>query len=514
MGVGANATAAGATHVHACTAPSAHLAGASGVIRRDFDDEGAFALLGDELRGTARLDRGALLLTEGVNLATFTPRNAYGKNGQWPLRQPVGSLILNRGQRGRGGGGAPAATIRQFDASFELQVGGGGAHDGKSLEGLSFSLGPLREGRAEHIEMYADLRGGRPRTIGIDPENRRIPDAAEWTEWDLDAPIGGEGLWRGLNIEMEYSMGANFDMANSHFDWNNPPLPKTAMRVRYEQEIVYEAFVDQALVTRTWANVTVRLDAHGLTVTHNGRLYVEELPIFGWAPRPHWQFTLGASTHGLGRFFRVDNLRIRSGDLLQSGAVPMAIAINGQDYAPVPGGFAYFTPVRASGVSPTAGPVHGHTRLSVSGSLLAPAPQPSAASRARPSPPRAPPTATSSASPRTRRRPTTPRTTPPASPAARRPSSRPRRRRRSASRSTAKRSRRRPTCASASTRSPTSRACCRGRGRRRAAPWWRSRAAAAATAASPSASTTAAALATAPRSSRRWRGPTTSTATG
>ena len=376
MGVGANASAAGATHVHACTAPSAHLAGASGVIRRDFDDEGAFALLGDELRGTARLDRGALLLTEGVNLATFTPRNAYGKNGQWPLWQPVGSLILNRGQRGRGGGGAPAATIRQFDASFELQVGGGGAHDGKSLEGLSFSLGPLREGRAEHIEMYADLRGGgRPRTIGIDPENRRVPDASEWTEWDLDAPIGGEGLWRGLNIEMEYSMGANFDMANSHFDWTNPPLPKTAMRVRYEQEIVYEAFVDQALVTRTWANVTVRLDAHGLTVTHNGRLYVEELPIFGWAPRPHWQFTLGASTHGLGRFFRVDNLRIRSGDLLQSGAVPMAIAINGQDYAPVPGGFAYFTPVRASGVSPTAGPVHGHTRLSVSGSLLAPAPQ-------------------------------------------------------------------------------------------------------------------------------------------
>ena len=117
-------------------------------------------------------------------------------------------------------------------------------------------------------------------------------------------------------------MGANFDMANSHFDWTNPPLPKTAMRVRYEQEIVYEAFVDRRS-SRTSANVTVRLDAHGLTVTHNGRLYVEELPIFAWAPRPHWQFTLGASTHGLGRFFRVDNLRIRSGDLLQSGAVPV-----------------------------------------------------------------------------------------------------------------------------------------------------------------------------------------------
>ena len=46
-----------------------------------------------------------LLLTEGVNLATFTPRNAYGKNGQWPSASPVGSLILNRGQRGRGGDG-------------------------------------------------------------------------------------------------------------------------------------------------------------------------------------------------------------------------------------------------------------------------------------------------------------------------------------------------------------------------------------------------------------------------
>ena len=168
-------------------------------------------------------------------------------------------------------------------------------------------------------------------------------------------------------------MGANFDMANSHFDWNNPPLPKTAMRVQYEQEIVYEAFVDQALVTRTWANVTVRLDAHGPTMTLAAACTSRSCPSLGGRR---------ARTGGYAR--RVDARarpllpRRQPADPLGRFAAERGGSDGDRDQrrdAPVPGGFAYFTPVRASGVSPCAGPVHGHTRLSVSGSLLAPAPQ-------------------------------------------------------------------------------------------------------------------------------------------
>ena len=228
-GVYAAAVAADQQAVLACIAPRAHQAGATLLIRRDFDHGGPSEILSgirpassaatlsgggsngwpgggrgddeeggtDELRGDAIVEGRSLRLTHRV--ASGIPS--------------VGTLIIARDRL------APASVVVFFEASFELQMGDTGAG-----RGLSFSYGKPPVG----------ARGPPP-------------------------TVDEKGLEVGLSVCLFSEI---------------PPAPETPdialaehrMEVRYDGEVIERIYVGRSLQTAVWANLTIKYDQDGLEV--------------------------------------------------------------------------------------------------------------------------------------------------------------------------------------------------------------------------------------------------------
>jgi len=147
--------------------------------------------------------------------------------------------------------------------------------------------------------------------------------------------------------------------------------------------------------------------AHGRLSVRLGRArLVEQLVLPGWAlvtasprahlasteaPSPSWRFGFSALAGALSRdVYALDNVVLRSAALIGRAELPLAIAINGQQFLAAPAPFRYYGPAdwpridyddvapsfRYHGLSPTSGPVEGGTvlRVAVRGGPLVPTP--------------------------------------------------------------------------------------------------------------------------------------------
>lgn len=227
-------------------------------------------------------------------------------------RSSTGSLVLARAHM------APAAVVRHFEASFEMSMDG---HLGGGGRGLSFCY-------------------------GLPPEG--------------NTTFGEDGTRSGLNVHfLTIDLPCEGAMCRS--------TAYNQLEVTYDGVLVDSQPLGTALRERSWVNVTIRFDAFGLTATHNGRRRLVSLPIFGYAPTAAWHFSMGARAGPFGDTHRVDNLRLRSGELLREGVVPLSISVNGLDFTPVHGGYRYVTVPVISAASPASGPASGGTLVTVSG---------------------------------------------------------------------------------------------------------------------------------------------------
>ena len=309
-----------------CMAPSAHAAGSQMLVRRDFDgthgaeygraDDGegggdgvGSSPHGDELRGDAVVDGGSLVLAHGMR----------GNNAS------TGTIVIARQAV------APAAVVRYFEASFELQMAGRGNGDG-----LAFCYGPP-------------------------------PSGEDWSTWRR--PFGENGTARGLNVHLLTQLAGTAQTEESERPVNQQ------LEVSYDGNLIERLYLGDALRTKSWANLTIRFDDDGLEVMHNGDRRVVNLPVYGYAPSSTWQFAIGAHAGPHGDTHRIDSLRIRSGELIHEATVPLAVSVNGQDFTDVPGGFRYFTPPVLSSASPATGPADGGTLVTLRGYGLASATQ-------------------------------------------------------------------------------------------------------------------------------------------
>ena len=128
------------------------------------------------------------------------------------------------------------------------------------------------------------------------------------------------------------------------------------------------------LTTGTFERFIVRLSpSSDLYVEHASRVLIDDWHINGLEPAPAWVFGLSASTDAHATdFIAVDNIRAaRLGSSLP-GNVTVGVTVNSREYyRSESASFEYYkTPVTSS-VSPSLGPVHGGTTVSVRGSHLA-----------------------------------------------------------------------------------------------------------------------------------------------
>ena len=220
-GVHAVAVAEGQTAVLGCRAPRAHDAGATLLIRRNFNaidtnasrararEAAIIAAPGrvegggrgdpeeggvDELRGDAVVEGRSLRLTVGMILT----------------RPSIGTFIVARNSL------APASIVISFEASFELQMGDNGGG-----RGLSFSYG-LPPNGANALVDETGLEVGL--TVSLLTETPPTPDTVH----------GGQ--------------------------------PEHRMEVRFNGKVVERAYLGRSLRSTSWANMTVKYDSTGLEV--------------------------------------------------------------------------------------------------------------------------------------------------------------------------------------------------------------------------------------------------------
>ena len=305
-GVHAAAVDAGQPAVLRCTAPSAHESGATALLVREFNEpDGPPLPATDVLSSSPPLPRHTAMGDQLLGDAIVDRRTLRLTRGR-SGRTRIGSLVLARDLM------APAAIVRHFEASLELFIYGG-----TRGHGLSFSYGPTGD----------------------------VSDAA---------PVGEGGIGHGLTIRL---------LTGSEVEAPQPHL----LEVTYDGELLETVYAADELRTSTWANMTLRYDGDGLSVVHNGVRRVTHLPVFGYSPTAAWQFVVGARAGPSGDEHRLGHVRLRSGDLLREGTVPLAVSVNGQDFSSVEGGFRYYTPPVASAASPASGPADGGTLVHING---------------------------------------------------------------------------------------------------------------------------------------------------
>ena len=137
----------------------------------------------------------------------------------------------------------------------------------------------------------------------------------------------------------------------------------------------------------TWQSISLRVLSSGLTLEYGGEALFERAPIpTGWDPKEHWSFSFGARSEGDGAAHgrttppprrdqrpaisvRVANVSIARGAAVESAAVGLALAINGQQYTQA-GTYVYHAHPAISSLAPTHGPAAGGTALTLRGMAL------------------------------------------------------------------------------------------------------------------------------------------------
>ena len=188
--------------------------------------------------------------------------------------------------------------------------------------------------------------------------------------------FGLEGLSLGLSVHLFGSRDGRIEV------WLRGALLK-------------EATLGTLLRVGAWLPCAVEV-AHGrLSVSLGRSRLVDKLVLPGWAavattprahatssaaPAPSWRFGFSALAGSLSRdVYALDNVVLHSASLIGRIVLPMAIALNGQQFITAPEPFRYYGPAdwpridhddmapafRNLGLSPTSGPVDGGTVLRV-----------------------------------------------------------------------------------------------------------------------------------------------------
>ena len=174
----------------------------------------------------------------------------------------------------------PAFAPRYFRATFKLRMGGGGGADG-----VSFSYGDLPAGN------IGELGAGRGLRVCFRTyETERI-----------------EVWYGGLLVHVQAPPGVNGTLRTG------------------------AQFVD----------VLIEYNSTGLTAGLAGFAFAQALPVPGWAPRAGWRFALGARSGARSDHHHVDDLLIEAGSAATTGAVPVALTLNGLQFTPELHEFVY-----------------------------------------------------------------------------------------------------------------------------------------------------------------------------
>ena len=83
-----------------------------------------------------------------------------------------------------------------------------------------------------------------------------------------------------------------------------------------------------------FADALIEYNSTGLTVGPAGFAFAQALPVLGWAPRAGWRFALGARSGARSDHHHIDDLLIEAGSAATTGAVPVALTLNGLQFTP------------------------------------------------------------------------------------------------------------------------------------------------------------------------------------
>lgn len=268
--------------------------------------------------GDAEVKGGVLRLTD-----PFGPNDYLSDRDKINMRSgAMGSAVLTLRR--------PYNALFWFEVQFELLMGSERTHGG---HGVSVCLGNLNETEA----------------------------------------FGEEGAGLGLRIL--------FRSSREPLSLGAEPLVES-IEVWYDGEPLRNVRLGTWLRTSSWVRVVIRHDADGLHVSHDGRQWIKDYQVRGWAPDKTWRLGFGArgasTTFGRGpaEVYKrperhwIDDLRVSSGLLIAEATTPVTLSFNGQQYAPVPVEFRYYAMPSVSSVTPSTGPLAGGTLVTVSGSKL------------------------------------------------------------------------------------------------------------------------------------------------
>lgn len=211
----------------------------------------------------------------------------------------------------------PCPALWSWRVSFELFVGGGYGGDGFSF-------------------MYGDVSGVVGESVG-----RTAHDEAVTTSYD------------GLLVRL-YTRGQ-------------------FIHIIYNDTLLHQFDVHDAIRTQSWVRVELVVDAHGLSFFHDGWsgwAYNESsrgMGIPGWNPQRGWRFAFAASNSRSSDHHWIDNLVIESPWLEAGPALyEMEVTVNGQHFLPA-ANITYTAHAAVSSINPRTGPVAGNTQLRVEG---------------------------------------------------------------------------------------------------------------------------------------------------
>ena len=151
---------------------------------------------------------------------------------------------------------------------------------------------------------------------------------------------------------------------------------RTGLHDRFE--LVYDdtlRFTAAGAMLRTgggYAHVRIRFVEGRLEVSYRGVLIVAGLECPWFAPKPHWEWAIGARAGARADDHFVANFTMRSSHAAAAiGAVPLEVALNGQDYTDGSGlDYLYGGDPHLVSFSPTSGPTAGGTLVSFLGTQL------------------------------------------------------------------------------------------------------------------------------------------------
>lgn len=144
-----------------------------------------------------------------------------------------------------------------------------------------------------------------------------------------------------------------------------PPTPRVA-------RIDVDARGKERVEGAAWRDVRLALLEDGLHVSIDGAALLSGLSLPGYAAQLGWRLALSAAAgEGYGRLW-VRKLRLRTDAGVYNATLPVALSLNGQQYSPAAeSGFEYTAHPTVVSVEPRSGPVHGGTRVLISGLAFA-----------------------------------------------------------------------------------------------------------------------------------------------